>query len=79
MPKVLNNLDVLKSQTEDVNAKVDAVVSSVVIAYVFIKYRVSLEFGRYEVLLKCFKLPPNKEICSGFMNIINKFDDNILR
>ena len=79
MPKVLKNLEVLECQTEDVNAKVQAVVSSVMIAYVFTKYHVSLEFGRYEILLKCLRLPPDRDVCSEFMENLNAFDDNILR
>ena len=76
MPKVLNNLDVLESQTEDVNAKVDAVMSSVVIAYVFTKYHLP---ERYEILLKCLRLPSDREVCSKFIKNIKKFDDNTLR
>ena len=79
MPKVVSNLKVLESETEDVNAKVHAVVSSVIIAYVFTKYNVALEFERNDVLLKCLRLPAQKEVCFKFLESINKFDEHSLR
>ena len=79
MPKVENNLNVLESQTEDVNAKVHAVVSSVIIAYVFTKYQVPFKVERYEILLKCLKLPPDREACFEIIKKINKFDEHTLR
>jgi ABC-type molybdate transport system permease subunit len=79
MPKLRENLKVLESQTEDVRAKVLAVVSSVVIAYVFTKHDVYLKSEQNEVLLKCLWLPPDEEVCCKFMKTINEFDNNILR
>jgi hypothetical protein len=79
MPKLNANLKVLESQIKDAKAKVHTVLSSVIIAYVFTKYNVYLKSEQYETLLKCLKLPPDKEVCSEFMKSINEFDDNILR
>ena len=78
MPKLEANLKVLGSQTQDANAKVHTVLSSVTIAYVFTKYNVYLTYENYEILLKCLKLPPDKEACLEFMKSIDDFDDNIL-
>ncbi|CAB4026272.1 Hypothetical predicted protein [Paramuricea clavata] len=79
MPKLEANLTVLGSQTKDAKDKVHVVLSSVIITYVFTKYHVNLKCEQYETLLKCLKLPPDKEVCSEFMKSINEFDDNILR
>ncbi len=79
MPRVEKNLEVLESETEDVKAKVDAMVSSLIIAYVFVKYDVGLKSKQYAILLKCLRVPPDNEVCSKFMTSINEFHDNILR
>ncbi|CAB4005504.1 Hypothetical predicted protein, partial [Paramuricea clavata] len=78
MPKLEANLKVLGSQTQDAKAKVHTVLSSVTIAYVFTKYNVYLTYENHEILLKCLKLPPNKEACLEFMKSIDNFDNNIL-
>ena len=75
----MENLEVLKGRANDVNAKVHAVVSSVIITYVFTKYHVSLKYEQYETLLKCLMLPADEKVCSEFMKRINEFDNNILR
>ena len=79
MPKVRKNLEVLESKTKDVKAQLHAVLSSVIITYVFTQYKVHLISEKYEILLKCLQLPPDKEVCSEFMKSINGFDENILR
>lgn len=79
MPKVRKNLEVLESKTEDVKAKLHAVLSSVMITYVFTQYKIHLKTEQYEILLKCLQLPPDKGVVLEFMNSINGFDENILR
>ena len=80
MPKVKKNLEILESETMNVKSKVSAVVSSVVITYVFTEYNVGLETEQYALLLKCLRLPAdNKEVCSEFMTKIIEFHDNISR
>lgn len=79
MPKLQENLKVLENQSSDVKTKVGAVVSSVVIAYVFTKYYVSLNPESEQILWKCLKLPSNEEVCSEFVKIIQGFDQNIFR
>ncbi len=79
MPKLQENLNVLERKTKDAKAKVDAVVSSVIIAYVFTTYRVDLKFEQNQILLKCLKLPPDKDVCFEFMKSIDEFDANSLR
>jgi hypothetical protein len=73
------NLKVLESKTMNVKVKVDAVVSSVIIAYVFMKYNVNLGFEENEILLKCLRIPPDQETCSEFMKYANKFDEKTSR
>lgn len=77
MPKLQENLKVSEGQGSGVKAKVDAVVSSVVITYVFTKYHVSLNPEEEQMLLKCLKLPPNKEVCFTFVKGIDAFAENI--
>ena len=79
MPKLQSNLTILESHAKDVKDKVHAVVSSVVIAYVFTKYHEHLKLENYEILLKCLRLPPDKKVCYEFVKIINDFDDKTLR
>ncbi len=79
MPKIEKNLKILESGAKDVKTKVDALVSSVIIAYVFTKYIVDLEPGENEILLKCLSVPPDEEICSEFMKSLNEFDEKKLR
>jgi hypothetical protein len=79
MPKVRKNLEVLESKTEDVKAKLHAVLSSVLITYVFTQYKINLITEQYEILFKCLQLPPDKGVVLEFMNSINGFDENILR
>ena len=79
MPKLQENAKVLESQTKDAKSKVQAVLSSVIIAYVFTNYDVKLKLEHNEILLTCLKLPPDREICAQVMKIINDFDDNSLR
>ena len=79
MPKILKNLEVLKSESKDAKAKVQAVVSSVTIAYVFTKYHVYLKPEQYESLLKCLRLPSDKEVCSKFKESVIEYDDTILK
>ena len=78
MPKLIENLKVLESQTKDAEAKVVAVVSSVIISYVFTKYYVYPKSEHCEILLKCLRLPPDEEVCCKFMKSIDEFDDNII-
>lgn len=77
MPKLKQNLNVLETPASDVNAKSDAVVSSVVITYVFTKYRVALKPEGEKILLKCLRLPPNKEVCSKFVTNVDAFAEKI--
>ena len=77
MPKLQENLKVMESEAHD--AKVHALVSSIVIAYVFTKYDVNLKLEKFEILLKCLRLPPEKKVCSEFVKIFNKFEEKILR
>lgn len=79
MPKVMKNVEVLKAQTNNVKAEVNAVLSSLVIAYVFAKYEVKLKDEHYKALLKCLKLPANEEVCSEFIKSVNEFGNDILR
>ena len=79
MPKLQENLKVLDKQAKNVEAKVQAMVSSVVIAYVFTKYDVFLKSEKCEILLKCLKIPPDTEVCSEFVKTIKEFDANTLR
>ena len=78
MPKLRENLNVLKFQTKDPKAKVGAVVSSLVIAYVFTKYNVFPKSEDCEILLKCLRLPTDETVCFEFMKSVNEFD-KILR
>jgi hypothetical protein len=73
------NLNVLERETVDVKVKVDAVVSSLIIAYVFMQYNVYVESEENEILLKCLKIPPDQETCSEFMKSVKKFDEKTLR
>ena len=77
MPKLKQNLNVLENPASDVKAKSDAVVSSVVITYVFTKYRVALNPEEEKILLKCLRLPPNKEVCSRFVTNVDAFAEKI--
>ena len=79
MPKLRKNLEALESQARNVKDKVHAVVSSVVIAYVFTKYPVYLKPELKQTLLQCLTLPPNNDVCSEFVKSIDEFDNNILR
>ena len=79
MPKLQENLKAPKNQTSDVKDKVHAVMSSVVIAYVFTKYNVHLKPENKQTLLQCLTLPPNNDVCSEIVKGIDEFDDNILR
>ena len=79
MPKVMKNVEVLKAQKKNVKAEVHAVLSSLVIAYVFTKYEVKLKDEHYKTLLKCLKLPANEEVCFEFMKSVNGFGNDILR
>ncbi len=79
MPKIQKNLEVLESESKDAKAKVHAVISSFIIAHVFTKYGINLKCEQYEILLKCLRLPPDKDVCCKFMENINKFDGKILR
>ena len=79
MPKLSQNLKILEARTSDVNAKVEAVVSSVVVTYVFTKYHVYLNPEDEQMLLKCLKLPPNREVSSQFVKSLGEFSDDILR
>ena len=80
MPKVERNLEILESESMDVKSKGRAIVSSLVITYVFTEYNVGLETKQYALLLKCLRLPAdNKEVCSEFITKMNEFHDNILR
>ena len=78
MPKLQNNLKVLESQVKEVKDKVHALVSSVIIAYVFTKYG-RLKPEKCEILLKCLRLPPDRKVCSEFVKVINAFDGKTLR
>lgn len=79
IPKLQRNLKVLEREAKDVKDKVHAMVSSVVIAYVFTEYHEHLKSEKCELLLKCLKLPPNKEVCSEFVKTINNFEGDTLR
>ena len=79
MPKLQENVKVLENQAKGVKDKVHAMVSSVMIAYVFTKYHKHLQHEKCEILLKCLKLPPDKEICSQFVKTVNEFDKKTLR
>ena len=79
MPKILENIKVLDSQAKNVKTKVQAMVSSVVIAYVFTKYQVFLKSEKCEILLKCLRLPADEEVCSEFVKTIKEFDEITLR
>ena len=81
MPKVQENLEVLETETKDAKAKVDAVVSSVIIAYLFTKHGVDLKkkSAKLQILLKCLKLPAEKDVCFDFMKSIDTFVVNNLR
>ena len=75
----MKNLEVLESDTNVGRVRVHAVISSVIIAYVFTLNRVNLKAEQYDILLKSLRIPPDEEVCSEFMKSINEFDDNILR
>ena len=79
MPKVKKNVDVLEAQTNNLNDKAHAVLSSLVIAYIFTKYNVKLNHRQYKFLLKCLRLPPEEEVCSDIMKNINEFSSDRLR
>ena len=72
-------MKVLGSETKDAKFKVHAVLSSVILAYVFTYYHVDLKPKEYEILLTCLKLPPDKEVCAQMTKNIDEFDDNTLR
>ena len=79
MPKVETNLSILENEISEAKAKVDAVMSSAVIAHVVTKYKVQLETESHRILLKCLRLPPDNQVCSTFMKIITEFDNTVLR
>ena len=79
MPKVNENLKMLTSEPKDARSTIHAVVSSVIIAYVFTKYRVNLNLEQCKTLLKCLKLPPDREVCSEFLKNLKEFDGKVLR
>ena len=79
MPKIKKNLMVLEGKSMDAKAKVHALTSSIVMAYVLTKYDIYLKNEQYKILLKCLRLPPDKDVCCEFMEFINEFDDNFLR
>lgn len=79
MPKVIKSWDVLKAQTNNVKEEVHAVLSSLVITYVFTKYEVKLKDEHYKTLLKCLRLPASEEVCSEFMKNVNEFGNDFLR
>ena len=74
MPKLQKNVKVLESQTMDAESKVQAVLSSVMITYVFTNYHVDLDREQYAMLLTCLQLPPDKKICVELMKNINELD-----
>ena len=79
VPKLQQNVTVLENETEDAKSKTHAVLSSVIIAYVFTNYHVDLKPKEYEILLTCLKLPPDKEVCIEMTKNVNEFDANTLR
>lgn len=79
MPKVTKNLENMTSKANETKVKVDAVVSSVIITYVFTKYEVNLKTNEHKILLHCLSLPPVKNVCCQIMESINKIDEIVLR
>ncbi|XP_046861791.1 uncharacterized protein LOC124455094 [Xenia sp. Carnegie-2017] len=77
MPKIEKNLNVMRTNEEE--KKVDALISSAIIASVFGEYNVPLDRPDGIKLLQCLKLPVNKTICTRFMATLNKFDPKVLR
>lgn len=79
MPKAKNNLTVLESGRACINEKIHVVLSSAIIVYVLIKYDACYSVDQYEILLKCLRLPAEKEVFFGFMETICAFDRQFLR
>ena len=72
-------MKVLENRTNDAKSKVHALISSVIIAYLFTNYNVDLKPKQYDTLLTCLKLPPDKEVCAEWTKNISEFGDKILR
>ena len=79
MPKVEENLKILASEPKDIKSTIHAVVSSVIIAYVFTKYRVNLNVEQCETLLKSLRLPADRDVCTEFLKNLKEFDGKVLR
>ena len=77
LPKLQKNVRVLESRKKDAKSKVQAVLSSVMITYVFTSYHVNLNLEHFEILLRCLALPPDKEICVELMKNINELDNGL--
>ena len=71
-------MEELESESLNAKAKALIVTSSAIIAYVLQKYHIYPKNEELEILLKCLRLPPNKDVCSEFMKSINAFDSNFL-
>ena len=74
MPKLQENVKVLESEINNAESKVQAVLSSVMITYVFTNYHVDLDREQYAMLLTCLRLPPDEKICVELMKNINELD-----
>ncbi|XP_046861759.1 uncharacterized protein LOC124455046 isoform X2 [Xenia sp. Carnegie-2017] len=78
MQKIKNNHEIMESE-DDVQNKVNALISTVVIVYVFCEYKVKLSDDDVVIMFKCLAIPPNENLCYKLMENVGNFDENMLR
>lgn len=78
MQKIKNNHEIMESG-DDVQNKVNALISTVVIVYVFCEYNVKLSYDDVGTMFKCLAIPPNENLCYKLMENVGNFDKNMLR
>ncbi|XP_046861651.1 E3 ubiquitin-protein ligase rnf213-alpha-like [Xenia sp. Carnegie-2017] len=74
MQKIKNNLRIMESK-DGLQNKVDGLISSTVIVYVFVKYNVQLSHDDVVMVFKCLKIPPDKNLCDKLTESIRNFKE----
>lgn len=59
--------------------KVDGLISSAVIVYVFVEYNVQLSYDDFVMVFKCLKIPPDKNLCDKLTESIRNFKETMSR
>lgn len=78
MQKMKNNLEIMENE-DDVQNKVDGLISTAVIVYVFWEYNVQLSYDDLVIVFKCLKIPPDEKVCEKLMKSIRGFDEKMQR